>query len=89
MENDQPPDVFTKRAADGADTLARVPGSVNPTELVEAVALLQTARNVLLLGVGTSAPLAADAAYRLATLGVAASFPANVRAPDPRSRQTP
>jgi DNA-binding MurR/RpiR family transcriptional regulator len=44
----------------------------------EAVSALSDARKVLFVGVGTSAPLAQDAAYRFKTVGVEAEAPPDV-----------
>ncbi|TVT09083.1 MurR/RpiR family transcriptional regulator [Amycolatopsis bartoniae] len=75
---DRPADVLAKLAAGSGDALRRAPISVDPAELERAVELLHHAKRVLVLGVGTSAPLAYDAAYRLLSIGVAAEAPADV-----------
>jgi len=75
---DSPHQVLVKLAAGSSQALSRTPTSVDPAALAEAVRLLQRSARVLILGVGTSAPLAADAAYRLVTVGVTAFFPPDV-----------
>jgi DNA-binding MurR/RpiR family transcriptional regulator len=75
---DSPHEVLMKLAAGSGQALSRTPASVDPAALAEAVRLLKQSARVLILGVGTSAPLAADAAYRLATVGVSAFFPPDV-----------
>jgi len=56
----------------GAQTLRDALALVDPEAFGAVAELLATAERVLVAGVGTSAPLAADAAYRLATIGVPA-----------------
>ncbi|MFD4254620.1 MurR/RpiR family transcriptional regulator [Amycolatopsis thermoflava] len=75
---DSPAEVLAKLAASSADALQRARSSVDAAALERAVGLLTAATRVLVLGVGTSAPLAQDAAYRLLTLGIAAEAPADV-----------
>jgi DNA-binding MurR/RpiR family transcriptional regulator len=78
VEGDRPADVLAKLAAGSGDALRRAPVSVEPAELDRAVELLRAAERVLVLGVGTSAPLAQDAAYRLLSLGILAEAPLDV-----------
>lgn len=75
---DTPSDVLAKLATGGYDAVRRVPASVDPDALTRAVRLIRAARRVLFLGVGTSAPLVQDAAYRFATIGIRADAPADV-----------
>ncbi|GAA4956934.1 MurR/RpiR family transcriptional regulator [Yinghuangia aomiensis] len=49
--------------------------AVDPAAVAAAADALLEARRILFAAVGTSAPLAADAAYRLTTLGLDAVFP--------------
>ncbi|WP_462188291.1 MULTISPECIES: MurR/RpiR family transcriptional regulator, partial [unclassified Frankia] len=70
--------VLAKLAASNGQALSRVPMSVGAGALADAVEALHAARRVLFRGVGTSAPIAADGAFRLATIGVPASFPPDV-----------
>ena len=84
--DDSPAEVLAKLAVSSDDALRRTPASVNPLALQQAVDLLASARRVLLLGVGTSAPLAQDAAYRFLTQGVAAEAPADVHVQHVRAR---
>lgn len=83
---DAPEQVLAKLAADGDEAVQRTPASVDAAALAEAVELLRTARRVLLLGVGTSAPLVQDAAYRLSTIGVPAEAPTDVHVQHVRAR---
>jgi DNA-binding MurR/RpiR family transcriptional regulator len=83
---DTPSEVLAKLAASSDDALRLAPASVDPAELARAVEMLRVARLVLFLGVGTSAPLTQDAAYRLLTLGVPAEAPADVHVQHVRAR---
>lgn len=85
-ENDDPLEVLTKLATSSGDALRRATASVSPSQLSRAIDLLAGARRVLCLGVGTSAPLVQDAAYRLTTIGIDADAPADVHAQHVRAR---
>lgn len=84
--SDSPADVLAKLTAGSDDAIRRAPASVNADALAQAVELLHRARRVLFLGVGTSAPLAQDSAYRMSTLGVDAEAPADVHVQHVRAR---
>lgn len=60
-------DAVLQTAVTGLEQLA---GALDHTVLLEVARQLRRARRVLVAGVGTSAPIAADAAYRLRMLGV-------------------
>lgn len=77
---DTPIDILRKLAASTDDAMQSAPRSVDPEVLAAAVAALGAARKVLFLAVGTSTPLASDAAYRFATIGLEADAPADVHA---------
>jgi len=62
----------------GAQTVRDAAATVDHRQLARAVEHLTAARHVLLVAVGTSAPLAQDAAYRFSTIGLAAQAPADV-----------
>jgi RpiR family transcriptional regulator, carbohydrate utilization regulator len=85
-ESDEPLEVLTKLAASSGDALRRATASVGASELSRAIDLLASARRVLCLGVGTSAPLAQDAAYRLTTIGIDADAPPDVHVQHVRAR---
>lgn len=85
-ENDQPAEVLAKLAESSGDALRRAVASVTATSLDRAVSMLAKARRVLCLGVGTSAPLAQDAAYRLATIGIDSDGPPDVHVQHVRAR---
>lgn len=56
----------------GAQTLRDALALVDPEAFAAVAEVLANAERVLIAGIGTSAPLAADAAYRLSTIGVVA-----------------
>jgi DNA-binding MurR/RpiR family transcriptional regulator len=84
--DDEPLDVLTKLASSSSEALRRATASVSATGLTRAIDLLANARRVLCLGVGTSAPLAQDAAYRLTTIGIDADAPPDVHVQHVRAR---
>jgi DNA-binding MurR/RpiR family transcriptional regulator len=85
-KEDGPLEVLAKLASSSGEALRRATASVDEAELTRAIELLASARRVLCLGVGTSAPLAQDAAYRLATIGIDAEAPPDVHVQHVRSR---
>jgi DNA-binding MurR/RpiR family transcriptional regulator len=85
-EGDTPEQVLAKLADSSGDALRRAIASVRADALAQAVGLLAGARRVLCLGVGTSAPLAQDTAYRLATIGIDADAPPDVHVQHVRAR---
>jgi DNA-binding MurR/RpiR family transcriptional regulator len=70
--------VLTKVAEAAAQAASSGPELIDAGQFGAAVERLGEARHVLFLGVGTSAPLAQDAAYRLVTIGIQAEAPADV-----------
>jgi RpiR family transcriptional regulator, carbohydrate utilization regulator len=62
----------------GAETVRDAAALVDTEVFCAVVERLCVARRVLLAGVGTSAPLAQDAAYRFAAIGLDAQAPADV-----------
>lgn len=66
--------VLTSSARALTDALA----TVDTDRFEETVSAISGARKVLFVGVGTSAPLAQDAAYRFLTIGVGAEAPPDV-----------
>jgi DNA-binding MurR/RpiR family transcriptional regulator len=84
--DDEPLEILAKLASSSGEALRRATASVSATELGRAIDLLSSARRVLCLAVGTSAPLAQDAAYRLTTIGIDADAPADVHVQHVRAR---
>lgn len=83
---DEPLEVLVKLAGSSGEALRRATASVSAADLARAIELLANARRVLCLGVGTSAPLAQDAAYRLTTIGIDADAPPDVHVQHVRAR---
>lgn len=75
---DQPRDILRKLQASGSSAIDFGVSHVDPDQFDLAVARLSAARNILCLGIGTSAPLAQDAAYRFLWLGRHAQAPNDV-----------
>jgi DNA-binding MurR/RpiR family transcriptional regulator len=78
--------VLLKVFAAAAHTVAEGVRTVDHDRFEKAVKAIAAARHVLFVGVGTSAPLAQDAAYRFRTIGVQADAPADVHVQHVASR---
>jgi RpiR family carbohydrate utilization transcriptional regulator len=74
---DEPLEILRKVAHAGAQTIVDATTTVSAEALEAAVDALAAANSVLFAGVGTSAPLAQDAAYRFKTIGIRAEAPAD------------
>lgn len=64
--------ILTQVTATGAQTVRDAAALVDPEAFDAAVSALAAARRILFAGVGTSAPLAQDAAYRFSAIGLRA-----------------
>jgi DNA-binding MurR/RpiR family transcriptional regulator len=73
--DDLPSTILTKVLASTATAVTAAADTVNPAAFTRAVELLRDARQLLCIGVGTSAPLAQDAGYRFRTAGLPAEAP--------------
>jgi DNA-binding MurR/RpiR family transcriptional regulator len=71
-------DVLTRVVAAGAQSVRDAASLVDPAAFDAAVSALATAGRVLFAGVGTSAPLTQDAAYRFSAIGLDANAFADV-----------
>lgn len=78
--------VLHQVAVAGAQTVRDAASLVDPEAFDGSAAVLADAARVLLVGVGTSAPLAQDAAYRFSVIGLAADAPADVHVQHVRAR---
>jgi DNA-binding MurR/RpiR family transcriptional regulator len=78
--------VLARVTAAGAEIVRDAAALVDEAAFQAAVEALDAARKVLVVGVGTSAPLAQDAAYRLRVVGVEAEAPADVHVQHVASR---
>ncbi|PPF89552.1 RpiR family transcriptional regulator [Subtercola sp. Z020] len=65
-------DVLESATRTGIEALTALAGSLDPAALDRAVDAVRDARQVLVVGAGTSAAVAADAVFRLRALGVGA-----------------
>jgi len=72
---DSPALILTKVLANTASAVAAAADTVDPHAFTKAVTHLHRARNILCIGVGTSAPLAQDAGYRFRSAGLPAEAP--------------
>jgi DNA-binding MurR/RpiR family transcriptional regulator len=70
--------VLDQVTAAGAQSVRDAAKLVDPAAFEEAVTILSNARRVQFAGVGTSFPLAQDAAYRFRTIGIDADAPVDV-----------
>jgi DNA-binding MurR/RpiR family transcriptional regulator len=69
--------VLKKVLADSQAAVAGAADTIDADQFKSAVTALSRASHVLCVGVGTSAPLAQDAGYRLRTIGLSAEAPAD------------
>lgn len=69
--------VSRKVVLGSAQALQSAAGNIDHGSVAEVASRIGRARRTLVLGIGTSAPLAADVAYRLALVGVDAVFAAD------------
>lgn len=81
-----PGEVLATVFDDGAEALKEAASTVDRGDFARTVDVISNARKVLFVGVGTSAPLAQDAAYRFLTIGVEAEAPADVHVQHVRAR---
>lgn len=78
MDDGDPIAILKQVTEFGAQTVRDVPKLVDPDLFSRAVEALDGAGRILLVAVGTSAPLAQDMAYRLKTIGLSAEAPPDV-----------
>lgn len=77
-EGDAPAVVLAKVVEAGAVAIRSAVATVDSTAFERAIAALDEAGRVLVVGVGSSAPIAQDAAYRFLTIGLRAEAPVDV-----------
>src|SRR5207245_3938292 len=70
--DDSPADVLRKVVAASAEAVQHAAVTVDASQFADVVAALAGADRILIIGIGTSAPIAQDAAYRLTTIGLRA-----------------
>lgn len=76
-ENSTAGDILSTVLSDGENALSDARQSIDLDSFARSVELIDSARRVLVVGVGTSAPLAQDAGYRFTTIGIDAQAPAD------------
>lgn len=76
--DDSAAEILAKVLGSGQDALRSTLRTIDADAYAQAVTWLSVSRTVLFTAVGTSAPLALDAAYRFLTIGVRAEAPADV-----------
>jgi DNA-binding MurR/RpiR family transcriptional regulator len=74
----EPQSALARVTAAGAQSVRDAGALVDPQAFDAAVAALSRARHLLLVGIGTSAPLVQDAAYHFRTIGISTDAPADV-----------
>ncbi|MFP5071578.1 MurR/RpiR family transcriptional regulator [Pseudonocardia nantongensis] len=72
---DGPGGILASVLRSSADALAAAASTVDPDAFTAVVDVVAQARHVLVVGVGTSAPLAQDCAYRFRSIGLLAEAP--------------
>lgn len=77
-DGDSPGVVLNKVLHAGSLALEDAVEAMESTGFPELVEVVSTSERILFAAVGTSAPLAMDAAYRLSSLGIAATAPTDV-----------
>lgn len=75
---DSPAEILAKVLGSGEDALRSALHTIDSTVYAQAVKWLADSRTILFAAVGTSAPLAQDAAYRFLTVGARSEAPADV-----------
>lgn len=85
-DHDSAATVLAKVLAGGQEALQNAASTVEPSDFAAAVELVAASRRLLFAGVGTSAPLAQDAAYRFMSVGLDAEAPADVHVQHVRAR---
>lgn len=85
-EDDPPGTVLRKTFGSQGRAIGESLATLDEAVFGRAVAALAGAGRVLFVGVGTSAPLAQDAAYRFQTIGIDASAPPDVHVQHVRAR---
>lgn len=77
-DEDAPAQILSKVIGVAADAVARAATSIDHATFTRAVEVLDTASRILVVGVGRSAPIAQDSAFRLLTIGLRTEAPLDV-----------
>jgi RpiR family carbohydrate utilization transcriptional regulator len=79
-EGDSPESVLARVIGASAETLRTAASTVDPGDFAKCVEAVGRADRVLFVGLGTSAPIVADAVFRLTTIGVRVEGPQDLYA---------
>jgi len=79
-EGDSPESVLVRVVGGSAETLRTAAATVDAAAFARCVEAVAGAGRVLFVGLGTSAPIVADAVFRLTTIGVRAEGPQDIYA---------
>ena len=77
-EGDSPGEILNKVVNTAADAVADAATTIDPAVIAGVVDLLESADRILVVGVGSSAPIVQDIAYRLLTIGMRVEAPLDV-----------
>lgn len=77
-DEDAPARILAKVVVAGADAVARAATSIDEATFTRAVEVLDAASRILVVGVGRSAPISQDVAFRFLTIGLRTEAPLDV-----------
>ena len=78
VDGDSPAEILNKVVHAAADAVADAATTIDDATFTRVVELLDAADRILVVGVGSSAPIAQDIAYRLLTIGLHVEAPLDV-----------
>lgn len=78
LDDDSPSTILGKVVHAAADAVAEASTTVDRATFAEAVEVLNAADRILIVGVGSSAPIVQDIAYRFLTIGLRVEAPVDV-----------
>lgn len=78
VEGDEPPGILAKVIGAAAEAVAGAGRTIEGATFTRAVDALHAAERILVIGVGSSAPIVQDIAYRFLTIGLRAEAPFDV-----------
>jgi DNA-binding MurR/RpiR family transcriptional regulator len=78
VDGDSPSEILSKVVQSAADAISTSATTIDEAAFGQAIELLENAKRILVVGVGSSAPIAQDIAYRFLTIGLPAEAPLDV-----------
>lgn len=78
VEGDTPPSILSKVIDAAAEAVSGAGSTIDDATFTRAVDVLAAAERILVIGVGSSAPIVQDIAYRFLTIGLRAEAPLDV-----------